>query len=294
MAPHESPYPQLDDAILEGFWANANTGQEMSPSLPTYYFTASIDSDPTYAPVLTGNVFSDNASTYVGKFKFSMNTNPDYPNTPDSFTGTFNVGTESMSITGTYAGDQTAYPSSNILAGSDAYPPRPRPIFPPTGTPTPTPQQPKKSVVNLGLHLVHPSARAIKNGKTAIEITIINRGPDTLPVASANVWVYVGPFQRSKNDIVLTDKESWDAGGTSPAFFTVTSPDTGGEIDEITAWLPAMTRRSEVRLYVREKAELPKQYDIADVKIGFSLNSIASVELHGEEVTTSISGSSSR
>jgi hypothetical protein len=284
LPPHGSPYPQLDDELLDGSLANANTNQSISPPNPDYYFNANIDIDPTYAAVLTGTVTTlASGLTPVGQFKLSMNMNPDYPNTPDSFTGTFNAGAASMTITGTYAGDQTAYPYSYIAPGSDANPPRPRPIFSPTSTPTPTPQQPKKPVVNLALHLVHPSAMAIKKGKTALKITIINRGPDKLPVDGAEVWVTIGPPPA----ITVASSASW---GADVSVSRV--PITDGDRNFITALLPAMTRGSEVRLYVREENVPAGQLENPDITIQFVPHGVAEVELDGEKVTTSISGSS--
>ena len=124
--PHESPYPQIDAAQLDGEWANANLDQFASPPKPIYFLTADLTIDPTYAAVLTGTVSNSGG----GHFKLTMNPNPGYPTTPDSFTGTFTVNGTTMPLNGTYAGDQQNATGSAILPGTDASPPRPRPIFP--------------------------------------------------------------------------------------------------------------------------------------------------------------------
>jgi hypothetical protein len=130
---HESPYPQLDYEVLDGGWANANSGAPLVPTQPTDYLTGSLNVDPTTSPVFTGEILTV-SSEQVGTFTFTMNMNPGYPTTPDSFTGTLTVGGQVTTIQGVYAGDQENT-SGYIIPGSDAIPPRPRPDFGDTTTP---------------------------------------------------------------------------------------------------------------------------------------------------------------
>jgi hypothetical protein len=149
--PHESPYPQLDDIILDGGLGNANTGAPLSD--PTYALEASLAADPSVAAVLTGTVLDQFAAQQLGTFTFNMTYNPNYPTTPDSFTGTLKLGSQVLRIQGTYAGS-AENTQGNIIPGTEPTPPRPRPVFGSTTTPSqPSQPFPFRTLENLTLLL---------------------------------------------------------------------------------------------------------------------------------------------
>jgi hypothetical protein len=183
------------------------------PNAPSYVFNSDPDKDNPFTNVLSGKQPGSSSASKGGTFSLTMLKNPGFPQTPDKFVGTYTINGVSTILTGTYVGALTDITASNVIAGTDTTPPRPRPEFIGGGGGAP-PSRGVKSAAPELKRLAAQIERAIKLAQKAYhKLSLANADAlDLVAEANSGTAVKVGRLKAAikalRSDIAALENSS--------------------------------------------------------------------------------------